>query len=167
MILDAMENDELRDFIDIVGYFMSESEFQTLMRANRIDRIVQLVDYFEKRDIDRKTKENEFYNQLNMRLALADQQFSNRSFSGRKTDRGRVIIRYGRPIDIEPYPANEGRYSYEIWYYDDSDDGFIFIFIKNDSAGMFEQIHSNHPDEFQNYGWKDMVVRGSTNLMDF
>jgi len=167
MILDAMENDELLDFIDIVGYFMSESEFQTLMMANRIDRIGQLVDYFEKRDIDRKTKENEFYNQLNMRLALADQQFSNRSFSGRKTDRGRVIIRYGRPIDIEPYPANEDRYSYEIWYYDDSDDGFIFIFIKNDSAGMFEQIHSNHPDEFQNYGWKDMVVRGSTNLMDF
>ena len=167
MILDAMENDELLDFIDIVGYFMSESEFQTLMMANRIDRIGQLVDYFEKRDLDRKTKENEFYNQLNMRLALADQQFSNRSFSGRKTDRGRVIIRYGRPIDIEPYPANEDRYSYEIWYYDDSDDGFIFIFIKNNSAGMFEQIHSNHPDEFQNYGWKDMVVRGSTNLMDF
>jgi GWxTD domain-containing protein len=167
MILDAMENDELRDFIDIVGYFMSESEFQTLMRANRIDRIVQLVDYFEKRDLDRKTKENEFYNQLNMRLALADQQFSNRKFSGRKTDRGRVIIRYGRPIDIEPFPANKDRYSYEIWHYDDSDDGFIFIFINNDGAGMFEQIHSNHPDEFQNYGWKGMVVRESTNLIDF
>ena len=167
MILDAMENDELRDFIDIVGYFMSESEFQTLMRANRIDRIVQLVDYFEKRDLDRKTKENEFYNQLNMRLALADQQFSNRNFSGRKTDRGRVIIRYGRPIDIEPFPANDDRYSYEIWHYDDSDDGFIFIFINNDGAGMFEQIHSNHPDEFQNYGWKGMVVRESTNLIDF
>ena len=32
---------------------------------------------------------------------------------------------------------------------------------------MFEQIHSNHPDEFQNYGWKDMVVRESTNLINF
>ena len=32
MKLDAMENDELQDFIDIVGYFMSESEFQTLMK---------------------------------------------------------------------------------------------------------------------------------------
>mgnify|MGYP000392078091 FL=1 len=167
MILDAMENDELRDFIDIVGYFMSESEFQTLMRANRIDRIVQLVDYFEKRDLDRKTKENEFYNQLNMRLALADQQFSNRNFSGRKTDRGRVLIRYGRPNDIEPYPANEDRFSYEIWHYDDSDDGFIFIFINKNGAGMFEQIHSTHPDEFRNYRWQDMVVRGSTNLIDF
>ena len=167
MILDAMENDELRDFMDIVGYFMSASEFQTLVRANRIDRIVQLVDYFEKRDPDRSTKENEFYNQMNTRLALADQQFSNRNFSGRKTDRGRVLIRYGRPINIEPYPANEDRYSYEIWHYEDSDDGFIFIFINKDDAGMFEQIHSNHPDEFRNYHWKDMVVRGSTNLIDF
>ena len=78
-----------------------------------------------------------------------------------------MIIRYGRPIDIEPFSANEDRYSYEIWHYDDSDDGFIFIFINNDGAGMFEQIHSNHPDEFQNYGWKGMVVRESTNLIDF
>ena len=167
MILDAMENDELRDFIDIVGYFMSESEFQTLIKENRGDRIVQLVDFFEKRDLDRKTNENEFYNQINTRLALVDQQFSTRNFSGRKTDRGRVLIRYGRPNDIEPYPANEDRFSYEIWHYDDSDDGFIFIFINKNGAGMFEQIHSTHPDEFRNYRWQDMVVRGSTNLIDF
>jgi len=32
---------------------------------------------------------------------------------------------------------------------------------------MFEQIHSTHPDEFRNYRWQDMVVRGSTNLIDF
>ena len=167
MILDAMENDELRDFIDIVGYFMSASEFQTLIKANRGERIVQLVDLFEKRDPGRKTKENEFYNQINTRLSLADQQFSNQNFSGRKTDRGRVLIRYGRPINIEPYPGNEDRYSYEIWNYGDSDDGFIFIFINKDGVGIFELIHSNHPNEFRNYRWKDMVARGSTNLIDF
>ncbi|GIS72598.1 MAG: hypothetical protein CM1200mP10_21750 [Candidatus Neomarinimicrobiota bacterium] len=58
---------------------------------------MQLVDYFEKRDPDRSTKENEFYNQMNTVFAC-DQQFSNRNFSGRKTDRGRILIRYGRPI---------------------------------------------------------------------
>lgn len=167
MILDAMENDELQDFMDIVGYFMSESEFQTLMKANRGDRIVQLVDYFKKRNLGKNTNENEFYNQMNTRIALADQQFSTRNFSGRKTDRGRALIRYGRPNDIEPYPANEDRYSYEIWHYDDSDDGFTFIFINKDGVGMFEQIHSTHPDEFRNYRWKDMVVRASTSLIDF
>ncbi|MEC8984665.1 MAG: GWxTD domain-containing protein [Candidatus Neomarinimicrobiota bacterium] len=167
MKLDAMENDEIQDFIDIVGYFMSESEFQTLMKENRGDQIMKLVDYFENHDPDRKTKENEFYNQINTRLALADKQFSNHNFSGRKTDRGRVLIRFGRPTNIETYPTNENRNSYEIWHYDDSDDGFIFVFINNDAVSMFEQIHSNHPDEFQNYGWKDMVVRESTNLINF
>ena len=78
-----------------------------------------------------------------------------------------MLIRFGRPTNIETYPANKNRYSYEIWYYDDSDDGFIFVFINNDAVSMFEQIHSNHPDEFQNYGWKDMVVRESTNLINF
>ena len=42
------------------------------------------------------------------------------------------------------------------------------IFInKEEGAGMFEQIHSNHPNEFRNYRWKDMIIRGTTNLIDF
>ena len=64
---------------------------------------------------------------MNTRLSLADQQFSNQNFSGRKTDRGRVVIRFGRPTNIETNPANKKRYSYEIWHYDDSDSGYLFI----------------------------------------
>ena len=168
IILDAMENDELNDFIDIVGYFMTESELQTLIKSNRAEKIVQITNFFEERDLDSKTYQNEFYNRLNKYLAIADQQFSTRSFLGRNTDRGRVLILYGRPDDIESYSANEERLSYEIWQYEDSDKGFLFIFInKEDGTGMFEQIHSTHPNEFRNYRWKDMIIRGTTNLIDF
>jgi len=168
IILDAMENDELNDFIDIVGYFMTESELQTLIKSNRAEKIVQITNFFEERDLDSETYQNEFYNRLNKYLAIADQQFSTRSFLGRNTDRGRVLILYGRPDDIESYSANEERLSYEIWQYEDSDKGFLFIFInKEDGTGMFEQIHSTHPNEFRNYRWKDIIVRGTTNLIDF
>jgi len=168
IILDAMENDELNDFLDIVGYFMTESELQTLIKSDRTEQIVQIANFFEQRDFDSETSQNEFYNRLNKYLAIADQQFSTRNFLGRNTDRGRVLILYGRPKDIESYNANEERLSYEIWHYDDSDKGYVFIFInKEDGSGMFEQIHSNHPNEFRNYRWKDMIIRGTTNLIDF
>ncbi|MDG2267239.1 MAG: GWxTD domain-containing protein, partial [Candidatus Marinimicrobia bacterium] len=127
IILDGMENDELNDFIDIVGYFMTESELQTLIKSNRTEKIVQITNFFEERDLDSETYQNEFYNRLNKYLAIADQQFSTRSFLGRNTARGRVLILYGRPNDIESYSANEERLSYEIWQYEDSDKGFIFI----------------------------------------
>ena len=123
IILDAMENDELNDFIDIVGYFMTESELQTLIKSNRAEKIVQITNFFEERDLDSETYQNEFYNRLNKYLAIADQQFSTRSFLGRNTDRGRVLILYGRPDDIESYSANEERLSYEIWQYEDSEIG--------------------------------------------
>ena len=168
IILDAMENDELNDFLDIVGYFMTESELQTLIKSDRTEQIVQIANFFEQRDFDSETSQNEFYNRLNKYLAIADQQFSTRNFLGRNTDRGRVLILYGRPKDIESYNANEERLSYEIWHYDDSDNGYVFIFInKEDGSGMFEQIHSTHPNEFRNYRWKDMIIRGTTNLIDF
>ncbi len=168
IILDAMENDELNNFLDIVGYFMTESELQTLIKSDRTEQIVQIANFFEQRDFDSETSQNEFYNRLNKYLAIADQQFSTRSFLGRNTDRGRVLILYGRPKDIESYNANEERLSYEIWHYDDSDNGYVFIFInKEDGSGMFEQIHSSHPNEFRNYRWKDMIIRGTTNLIDF
>ena len=168
IILDAMENDELNNFLDIVGYFMTESELQTLIKSDRTEQIVQIANFFEQRDFDSETSQNEFYNRLNKYLAIADQQFSTRNFLGRNTDRGRVLILYGRPKDIESYNANEERLSYEIWHYDDSDKGYVFIFInKEDGSGMFEQIHSSHPNEFRNYRWKDMIIRGTTNLIDF
>ena len=168
IMLDAMENDELNDFIDIVGYFMTESELQDIIKSNRAEQIMQIANFFEQRDFDSESSQNEFYDRLNKFMAIADQQFSTRSFLGRNTDRGRVLILYGRPSNIESYSANEERLSYEIWHYDDSDSGYLFIFInKEEGAGMFEQIHSNHPNEFRNYRWKDMIIRGTTNLIDF
>tara|TARA_B100001250_G_C19798314_1_gene789803 strand:- start:1596 stop:2660 length:1065 start_codon:yes stop_codon:yes gene_type:complete len=168
IILDAMDNDELKDFIDIVGYFMTDLELQAIIKSDRSEKIVQIVNFFQQRDFDTSTSQNEFYNRLNKYIAIADQQYSTRSFLGSKTDRGRVLIVYGRPNDIESYNANEERLSYEIWEYEDSDNGYLFIFInKEDGSGMFEQIHSTHPNEFRNYRWKDMIIRGTTNLIDF
>ena len=168
IILDAMDNDELKDFIDIVGYFMTDLELQAIIKSDRSEKIVQIVNFFQQRDFDTSTAQNEFYNRLNKYIAIADQQYSTRSFLGSKTDRGRVLIVYGRPNDIESYNANEERLSYEIWEYEDSDNGYLFIFInKEDGSGMFEQIHSTHPNEFRNYRWKDMIIRGTTNLIDF
>ena len=168
IILDAMDNDELKDFIDIVGYFMTDLELQAIIKSDRSEKIVQIVNFFQQRDFDTSTSQNEFYNRLNKYIAIADQQYSTRSFLGSKTDRGRVLIVYGRPNDIESYNANEERLSYEIWEYEDSDKGYLFIFInKEDGSGMFEQIHSTHPNEFRNYRWKDMIIRGTTNLIDF
>ena len=168
IILDAMDNDEMKDFIDIVGYFMTDLELQAIIKSDRSEKIVQIVNFFQQRDFDTSKSQNEFYNRLNKYIAIADQQYSTRSFLGSKTDRGRVLIVYGRPNDIESYNANEERLSYEIWEYEDSDNGYLFIFInKEDGSGMFEQIHSTHPNEFRNYRWKDMIIRGTTNLIDF
>ena len=163
-----MDNDELKDFIDIVGYFMTDLELQAIIKSDRSEKIVQIVYFFQQRDFDTSKSQNEFYNRLNKYIAIADQQYSTRSFLCSKTDRGRVLIVYGRPNDIESYNANEERLSYEIWEYEDSDKGYLFIFInKEDGSGMFEQIHSTHPNEFRNYRWKDMIIRGTTNLIDF
>ena len=119
IILDAMDNDELKDFIDIVGYFMTDLELQAIIKSDRSEKIVQIVNFFQQRDFDTSTSQNEFYNRLNKYIAIADQQYSTRSFLGSKTDRGRVLIVYGRPNDIESYNANEERLSYEIWEYED------------------------------------------------
>ena len=111
IILDAMDNDELKDFIDIVGYFMTDLELQAIIKSDRSEKIVQIVNFFQQRDFDTSTAQNEFYNRLNKYIAIADQQYSTRSFLGSKTDRGRVLIVYGRPNDIESYNANEERLS--------------------------------------------------------
>ena len=47
---------------------------------------------------------------------------------GWKTDRGRVLILYGEPNEIERFPNQMDKKPYEIWHYDDVEGGVIFVF---------------------------------------
>lgn len=85
--------------------------------------------FWDQRDPDPDTEENEYREEHYERLAYANEHFSSGK-PGRMTDRGRIYIKFGKPDEIEAHPAGglyqrqsyEGggsttTYPFEKWFY--------------------------------------------------
>ncbi len=63
----------------------------------------------------------EYYNRVN----YANMHYSNNR-AGWETDRGRILIIYGRPTEVEKRESETSSTRYEIWYYNHLNKRFIF-----------------------------------------
>jgi len=69
------------------------------------------------RDPDPKTKKNELMDEYFKRINYSNEHFSGLSSSGWNTDRGRILIKFGHPEDIERHPFELESRPYEVWRY--------------------------------------------------
>jgi GWxTD domain-containing protein len=92
------------------------------------------------------------------RVKKSNEMFPTISKQGYRTDRGRVMLKYGIPNDIQSQPSEPGAYPYEIWHFYNLEDGqaniqFIFYeptLISDD----YKLLHSNALGELQDPRWK-------------
>jgi GWxTD domain-containing protein len=70
-----------------------------------------------------------------------------------RTDRGRVLVMYGQPDDVERHPNETETRPYEIWSYNNIQGGVIFVFVLRNAAGDYELVHSTHRNELHDEGW--------------
>lgn len=87
------------------------------------------------------------------RVAYANANFRVLSREGYRTDRGRVVITYGAPDDIDRHPNETETRPYEIWSYNNIQGGVIFVFVLRNAAGDYELVHSTHRNELHDEYW--------------
>lgn len=92
------------------------------------------------------------------RVAYANTNFRVLSREGYKTDRGRVVIVYGQPDDIDRHPNETEVRPYEVWSYNNIQGGVIFVFVLRNAAGDYELVHSTHRDELHDENWDRVGV---------
>jgi GWxTD domain-containing protein len=113
-----------------VVYIITEEEravFLSLTTDEERDNFIQ--QFWARRDRDSSTPDNEFREEHYRRTQYANDQYA-AGIPGWKTDRGRVYIVFGKPDEIESYPAggsyqrkpHEGGgwtsvYPFEVWRY--------------------------------------------------
>ena len=122
-----------------------------------------LVKFWEKRDSDPDTPQNEFRDSYLQRVEYANQYFRTKN-EGWKSDRGRGLLVYGAPDNIEKFPNPIGNKPYEIWSYPHIEGGVIFVFADLLGFGGYELIHSTHPREFKQPDWMNLLTPGSNRI---
>lgn len=113
-----------------VALIITPAELAAFDKLETDDEREQFIKIFwDQRDPDPDTEENEFKEEHYERLAYANEHFTSGK-PGWMTDRGRIYVKFGKPDSIESHPAGgtyqradyEGRgstttYAFEKWFY--------------------------------------------------
>ena len=116
-----------------------------------------LFDFWKARDLTPDTPLNEYKREYFERVKKADKNYTNIQRKGWKTDRGRVLLIYGEPSEIERFPNQVDTKPYEIWHYNDLEGGVIFVFADLTGFSDYTLIHSTKRGELSDYNWQQKI----------
>jgi len=112
-----------------------------------------IKDFWAERDPSPNTPANEFKQDYLNRVALSNSDYKGTFREGWRTDRGRVLLVYGRPDEVERFPFSNENKAYEIWHYFAIQGGVIFVFADRREMGDLELVHSTARGELYDTEW--------------
>ena len=154
----TMPEEEVARGMEHARIIATEQEIRRIRRIEDLDEKRRfLMEFWQLRDPTPDTELNEFRDDFYTRLMYANERYSIRSRDGWETDRGHVLIKYGRPTSIEPHLYDRGFKPYEIWKYNSipGEGEADFIFADLDGFGDFELIHSTVIGERKLANWME------------
>jgi GWxTD domain-containing protein len=93
------------------------------------------------------------------RVQIANERYSVSGKEGWRTARGRIILVYGLPDDIEKFYGGPGAKQHETWTFHALDGGAIFVFVDISGYGNYQLVHSTAKDEIYDMNWRDKYIR--------
>lgn len=144
-----------------VAYIITAAERSAFKKLVSDEEREQFIEgFWQRRDPDPDTDENEYKEEYYERIAYANERYAS-GIPGWKTDRGRIYITFGKPDSVESHPAGgsydrpsyEGggsttTYPFEIWFYrylENVGSGIEIEFV--DPTGTGEYRIARSPDE--------------------
>jgi len=153
-----MSVDECDDLFEKAKYISTPVERNQYQKIKTVEgKRDFLYEFWKKRDTEPETPKNEFYIEFLGRVQEATEKFSTLSKVGWKTDRGRVLITYGEPSEIERYPNQVDKKPYEIWQYNNLEGGVEFVFADLTGFSDYTLVHSTKRGELQDDTWERRV----------
>ena len=99
-----------------VLYIIADAEKEAFCKLTSINEREEFIKAFwQRRDPDPDTEENEFRAEYYERIAYANENFVEADSPGWRTDRGRIYIMYGKPHEWEKH--KDKKPPFEIWFY--------------------------------------------------
>jgi GWxTD domain-containing protein len=154
----SMSEEELNQVFDESKYLAIKQEKDQWKALKSEDAKRKfLFDFWKARDLSPDTPVNEYKRQYFERVKKANAQFTNIQRKGWKTDRGRVLLIYGEPSEIERYPNQVDTKPYEIWHYNDLEGGVVFIFADLTGFSDYTLVNSSKRGELSDPDWQRKI----------
>jgi GWxTD domain-containing protein len=160
---DLMSEKEIGAEFEFARYIAQKEERDTFKKLNLEGKRKYIKEFWAKRDQTPGTPENEYKKDYLSRVQHANQHYKGNFREGWRTDRGRVMLIYGRPDEIERFPFSNQNRSYEIWHYYQVQGGVDFVFVDKREMGDYELVHSTARGELYDSEWTRWIDPNSSN----
>ena len=151
-----MSANNLDTEFDAASYIATREEKAIFKRLDIQGKQSFLLEFWRKRDTAPETPQNEFRENYLKLVNTANKEFSGFK-DGYKTDRGRILLIYGVPDEIERFPLNMEHKEHQIWKYFSIQGGVIFIFVDKQGFGNLELVHSTARGELNDPDWQRWI----------
>lgn len=158
----VMPEDELDENISHAEVIANNRERDRFRRASTLDeKRDALVMFWRARDTNPETPINEARREFYERLDYVTDRYSSSFSEGWKTDRGRVVLKYGYPSQVNPRLYQSDTLPHEVWEYDNipGSGRSIFVFVDRDGFGDFNLVHSTVAGELSMPDWERQLRR--------
>lgn len=126
------------DFLSKTRYIITREERRTFLLLPDTEKPQFIEEFWLRRDPDPDTPENEFKMEYFNRLERATRLFVGEGMPGWLTDRGRIFVLFGPPMDRITQPVGGDAYTrcQEIWYYGN----FPVVFLDQTCTGSYKLV---------------------------
>lgn len=122
-----------------------------------------LYKFWQLRDPDPTTRINEKRDEFLKAIEYADTYFKYGNFKeGWRTERGRVLLKYGFPTRRDRTPAIGENRAYETWFFAEVQGGSYFHFVDIQGFGRYILVHSTIIGEPRDDSWFEKYVAPNT-----
>ncbi len=134
----AMVIHDYETAVHMLKYIATDDEIKQLKDLNPLQkRLAGWDEFWLAHDPTPGTSENETMRNYYNRIEYSNRYFRVLRRDGWLTDRGRILIQYGVPDQIEDYPFEMESKSYKIWYYYHLSQPLKFTFIDDWGDGDY------------------------------
>ena len=125
------------EWLDKIRYIITSEERKMFLELPATEKEEFKQEFWAKRDPDPQTEENEFKMEYYNRIERADELFLGEGRPGWLTDRGRIYVLFGPPMDR--ITNNPSYNCSETWYYGN----FPVVFIDSSCSGHYRLVTYN------------------------
>ncbi|HNW59523.1 MAG TPA: GWxTD domain-containing protein [bacterium] len=150
----TMSEKEINQEFEYTRYISTKEERNTFKKLNFQGKRAFMKEFWMGRDPSPGTPENEYKQDYLGRVQKANSSYRGSFREGWRTDRGRILLVYGPPDEVERYPFSNDNRAYEIWHYYSVQGGVQFYYVDKRDTGDLELVHSTARGEIYDEDWE-------------
>ena len=118
-----------------------------------------LFGFWNARDPKPETELNERLEEFRTCYTRAQTYYASPAFpNGWKSDRGKILLKYGIPTQIEQHFQTTDKRAYEVWLFRNLQGGSFFYFVDRWADGNHRLVHSTLFGEIRDEKWMERYV---------